>query len=76
MVGWWGGQMLGIAPREGWSRWDVIKTLLPGAELHGLDSELRSLSQGMAQYQTKFDHFEEVNGKLANAIIQNRMEPA
>lgn len=70
------GQMLGIAPRDGWSRWDVIKTLLPGAELHGLDSELRSLSQGMAQFATRFDHFEEVNGKLASAIIQNRMEPA
>lgn len=70
------GQMLGIAPREGWSRWDLIRTLLPGAELHGLDSELRSLSQGMAQFETKFDHFEEVNGKLATAIIQNRMEPA
>lgn len=70
------GHMLGIAPREGWSRWDEIKTLLPGSELHGLDTELRSLSQGMAHFEAKFDHFAEVNGKLASAIVQNRLEPA
>jgi elongation factor G len=70
------GQMLGIVPLEGWSRWDVIEMLLPGAELAGLDGELRSLSQGMAQFVARFDHFAEVNGKLASAIIQGRLEPA
>ncbi|AIT81040.1 elongation factor G [Novosphingobium pentaromativorans] len=70
------GQMLGIVPLEGWSRWDVIEMLLPGAELAGLDGELRSLSQGMAQFVARFDHFAEVNGKLASAIIQSRLEPA
>ena len=70
------GQMLGIAPKEGWSRWDVIEMLLPGAELHGLDGELRSLSQGMAHFEARFDHYAEVNGKLASSIIQNRLEAA
>lgn len=70
------GQLLGITPREGWSRWDMIEMLLPGAELQGLEAELRSLSQGMAQFDTRFDHFAEVNAKLASSILHKRLEPA
>ncbi|HKY82767.1 MAG TPA: elongation factor G [Sphingobium sp.] len=70
------GQLLGIAPREGWSRWDIIEMLLPRAELHGLEGELRSLSQGMAHFEARFDHFAEVNPKVAHSIIQKRLEPA
>jgi elongation factor G len=70
------GQMLGITPLEGWSRWDVIELLLPEAELHGLEAELRSLSQGMAHYEARFDHLAELSGKLASGIIQRTPEPA
>lgn len=70
------GQLLGIAPKDGWSRWDMIEMLLPAAELHGLEAELRSLSQGMAHFQARFDHFVEVNSKMAGSIIQKRLEPA
>ena len=70
------GQLLGITPREGWSRWDMIEMLLPGAELTGLEAELRSLSQGMAHFEAHFDHFAEVNPKVAGSIIQKRLEPA
>jgi elongation factor G len=70
------GQMLGIAPREGWSRWDRLEALLPESELQGLDSELRSLSQGLATYSAKFDHLAELNGKLADDIVQRELEPA
>lgn len=69
------GQLLGIAPREGWSRWDMIEMLLPGSELQGLEGELRSLSQGMAQFDAHFDHFAEVNPKLAQSILHRRLEP-
>lgn len=64
------GQMLGLAPREGWSRWDIVEVLLPEAELHGFDAELRALSQGLASFHREFDHLAEVNGKLANEIVQ------
>lgn len=70
------GQLLGIAPREGWSRWDIIEMLLPRAELHGLEADLRSMSQGMAHFEARFDHFAEVNPKLANSIMHKRLEPA
>jgi len=71
------GQMLGIEPIEGWSRWDRIALTLPEAELHGLETELRSLSQGMAHYEARFDHLAEVNTKLASGIVKDRVaEPA
>ena len=67
------GQMLGIEPIEGWSRWDRITLTLPEAELHGLEAELRSLSQGMAHYEARFDHLAEVNTKLASGIVKERV---
>jgi elongation factor G len=70
------GQMLGLAPVDGWSRWDVVEVLLPEAELHGLEAELRSMSQGMAHYEVRFDHLAEVTAKLAGTVIQRAHEPA
>jgi len=70
------GQMLGMAPREGWSRWDRIEALMPESELRGLDAELRSLSQGLASYEAEFDHLAELNGKLADEVVQQVLEPA
>ncbi|MBB4640661.1 elongation factor G [Rhizorhapis suberifaciens] len=68
------GQMLGMTPLDGWSRWDVIEVLLPESELHGLEAELRSLSQGMARYEAHFDHLAEVGHKLAGEIVQRQHE--
>jgi len=70
------GQMLGMEPRAGWSRWDKVEALLPEAELQGLDAELRSLSQGLASYRSEFDHLAELNGKLAEEVVQRELEPA
>ena len=70
------GQMLGMGPREGWSRWDRIEALMPESELQGLDAELRSLSQGLATYEAEFDHLAELNGKLADEVVHRELEPA
>ncbi len=70
------GQMLGIDAREGWSRWDRIDALIPEAEMTGLDAELRSLSQGLASYTSEFDHLAELNGVLAEKVVQKEVEPA
>jgi elongation factor G len=70
------GQMLGIDAREGWSRWDKIEALIPEAEMQGLDAELRSLSQGLASYTSEFDHLAELNGTLAEKVVQRELEPA
>ena len=71
------GQMLGMAPRDGWTGWDRVDALLPEAELSGLEAELRSQSQGLATYEAEFDHLAELNGPLADKVIQQREpEPA
>ena len=71
------GQMLGMLPRDGWTGWDRIDALVPEAELGGLDAELRSQSQGLASYESEFDHLAELNGNLADRVIQQRVpEPA
>ena len=71
------GQMLGMAPRDGWNGWDRIEALLPEAELSGLEAELRSQSQGLATYEAEFDHLSELNGPLADKIVQQKVpEPA
>ena len=71
------GQMLGMAPRDGWAGWDRIEALLPEAELTGLEAELRSQSQGLATYEAEFDHLAELNGPLADKVVQHKVpEPA
>jgi len=71
------GQMLGMGPRDGWTGWDRIEALIPEAELAGLEAELRSQSQGLATYDAEFDHLAELNGPLADKVIQQREpEPA
>jgi elongation factor G len=71
------GQMLGLGPRDGWTGWDRIEALIPEAELAGLEAELRSQSQGLATYEAQFDHLAELNGPLADKVIQQRVpEPA
>jgi elongation factor G len=70
------GQMLGMGPREGWSRWDQVEALVPESEMQGFDAELRSLSQGLATFEAAFDHLAELNGTLADKVVQREMEPA
>ena len=71
------GQMLGMGPRDGWTGWDRVEALIPEAELSGLEAELRSQSQGLATYEAEFDHLAELNGPLADKVIQQRVpEPA
>ena len=67
------GQMLGMGPRDGWAGWDRIDALIPEAELSGLEAELRSQSQGLATYEAEFDHLAELNGPLADKVIQKRV---
>jgi elongation factor G len=71
------GQMLGMGPRDGWAGWDRVDALIPEAELSGLEAELRSQSQGLATYEAEFDHLAELNGPLADKVIQQKVpEPA
>lgn len=64
------GQILGLAPHPEWSRWERVEALLPEAALHGLDAELRSLSQGLASFSAEFDHLSELGGKHAEEVVR------
>ncbi|MCW1430048.1 elongation factor G [Novosphingobium sp. JCM 18896] len=67
------GQILGLAPHPDWARWDRVEALLPEAALHGLDAELRSLSQGLASFNADFDHLQELTGKHADDVVKARV---
>jgi len=68
------GQMLGMGPRDGWPGWDRVEALLPESELAGLEAELRSMSQGLATYEAEYDHLAELNGTLADKVVQGRVD--
>ena len=64
------GQMLGMTPREGWDQWERVEMLLPSAELDGLEAELRAQSQGLASFEAHYDHLAELNGTLADRVVE------
>jgi elongation factor G len=64
------GQILGLSPHPDWARWERVEALLPEAALHGLDAELRSLSQGLANYIAGYDHLAELGGKHAEDVVK------
>jgi elongation factor G len=70
------GQILGLSPHPDWARWERVEALLPEAALHGLDAELRSLSQGLASYSAGFDHLSELSGKEADVVVKAQAAPA
>ena len=70
------GQILGLSSHPEWGRWDRVEALLPEAGLHGLDAELRSLSQGLAQFTAGFAHLAELIGKHAEEVVKTKKEMA
>ncbi|MGO8918807.1 MAG: elongation factor G [Stellaceae bacterium] len=70
------GQILGYDAKPGWDGWDVVAALLPQAELHDLIVELRSVTLGVGTYTERFDHLQELTGKLAERAMAGRGEQA
>jgi elongation factor G len=69
------GQILGFDAWDEAAGWDRIDAYLPHAERQDLIVELRSLTQGMATFESEFDHMGEVTGRLADEIV-NQAKPA
>jgi elongation factor G len=63
------GQILSFDTREGWPGWDVVRAMLPEAEIGDLIIEVRSATTGAGSYTTKFDHMAEVTGRTADQIV-------
>jgi elongation factor G len=66
------GQLLGYDGKEGWDGWDQVEANMPMSELHDLIVELRSVTLGVGIYAAKFDHLQELTGKLAEKVLQTR----
>lgn len=70
------GQLLGFDTREGWTGWDVVRALMPEAEIGDLIIELRSATAGVASFTSKFDHMAELTGRPADQIVSARKSAA
>ncbi|MCC7045814.1 MAG: elongation factor G [Alphaproteobacteria bacterium] len=66
------GQVLGFDAKAGWPGWDLVSANMPQSELHDLIVELRSLTLGVGTFTSRFDHLQELVGRLADQIVQAR----
>jgi len=66
------GQILGFDAKAGWDGWDEMQAYMPEAEIQDLIIELRSLTQGTASFTATFDHLQELQGRLADQVVQAR----
>jgi elongation factor G len=64
------GQILGFDRDETVKGWDIFRALVPGSALADLARALRSATQGIGYLSKTFDHFEEMYGKEAEAIMR------
>jgi elongation factor G len=60
------GKILGMEPD---GKYQIVRSLAPLAELFKYAIDLRSMTQGRADFTTTFDHYEEVPAQLAETII-------
>ena len=63
------GQILGFDMREDWTGWDVVRAMMPEAEIGNLIVEIRSATAGAGSFTARFDHMAEVTGRAADQIV-------
>ncbi|RMF34512.1 MAG: elongation factor G [Alphaproteobacteria bacterium] len=68
------GQVLGYDRDETAKGWDVFRALLPGSALDDLAGQLRSVTQGVGRFSAEFDHYQELYGKEAERITEERAQ--
>jgi elongation factor G len=61
------GKILGM---DSDGRFQVIKALVPLAELYKYSTNLRSLTQGRGVHKRKFDHYEEMPKEIEQKVIE------
>jgi len=66
------GQILGYDAKPGWTGWDEVSAHIPQSELHDLIIELRSLTYGVGTFSMRFDHLQELIGREASKVIEQR----
>ncbi len=66
------GQILGYEAKDGWRGWDIVSAYLPQAEMSDLIVELRSLTMGVGTFSWRFDHLQEIVGRGAEKVVEER----
>ena len=71
------GQVLGFDADPNAKGWEIFEALIPGGMLGVLANDVRASTQGVGWFGAAFDHYEEMHGKAADRIVQERAkEPA
>jgi elongation factor G len=70
------GQILNFGAKDDWQGWDKVEALLPQTELHDLIIELRSLTLGVGNFAYRFDHLQELTGRVADKVVEQRQAAA
>jgi elongation factor G len=70
------GQITGFDARPGWPGWDIVDARIPQSELGDLIIELRSMTSGVGTFTANFDHYAELTGRLADAVLAPKAEAA
>ncbi|MCB1391487.1 MAG: elongation factor G, partial [Rhodobacteraceae bacterium] len=70
------GQVLGFDRDPQQRGWDLFRATLPAASHDDLLPQLAAATQGTAWAETRFDHYEEVYGREAEAISRARLAAA
>lgn len=69
-------QILGFDTREGWDGWDVVRAMMPEAEIGDLIVEIRSATAGVGSFNSHFEHMAELSGRPADQIVTARKTAA
>lgn len=67
------GQVLGFEGAPDCRGWDIFRATLPAGSRDELINAIAGATQGTAWIEARFDHFEEVYGKEAEAVSKARL---
>jgi elongation factor G len=70
------GQILSYGAHDDRQGWDVVKALVPQAEMLRYLTELRTATQGLGSYTAVHDHFEVAPPKVVQTVSAARKELA
>lgn len=66
------GQILAFNTKESWKGWDETTAYIPQSEIRDMIIELRSLSYGVGTFEWTAHHLQELIGREAEHVIQQR----
>ena len=69
------GQILSYGAHDDRQGWDVVKALVPQAEMLRYLTELRTATQGLGSYTAVHDHFEFAPPKVVQTVTAEKREP-